>query len=144
LLAAYREDDPRHLTFDPSSDEWTMPILMFLNDRGVAAPRVLLARLHTLISTLPLNHLIRMVEIAEALAQEDDVRLSVAIEKAEVDGLIPHAARLRIVLAQRTGDRTQLERARLLLEQLGDRQFLRRLEEVTIELNTKADPRLTF
>jgi len=93
---------------------------------------------------LPLNHLIRMVEIAEALAQEDDVRLSVAIGEAEVDGLIPHAARLRIVLAQRTGDRTQLERARLMLEQLGDRQFLRRLEEITIELNTKADPRLTF
>jgi hypothetical protein len=34
LLAAYREDDPRHLNFDPSSDEWTIPILVFLNDRG--------------------------------------------------------------------------------------------------------------
>jgi hypothetical protein len=58
--------------------------------------------------------------------------------------MIAQAARLRIVLAQRTGDRTQLERARLLLEQIGDRQFLRRLEEVTIELNTKVDSRLTF
>jgi len=79
--------------------------------------------------------LTRMVEIAEALAQEDDVRLSVAIEEAEADGLIPHAARLRIVLAQRTGDRTHLERARLMLEQLGDRQFLRRLEKVAAGLD---------
>src|SRR5205823_14117130 len=41
LLAAYREDNPRHLIFDPSSDEWTMPIQMLLNDREVAAPPVL-------------------------------------------------------------------------------------------------------
>jgi hypothetical protein len=45
LLAAYREDDPRHLNFDPSSDEWTIPILTFLNDRGIPAPRALIARL---------------------------------------------------------------------------------------------------
>jgi hypothetical protein len=97
-----------------------------------------------LISTLPIDQLIRLVEIAEALAQEDDARLSMAIQEAEAHGMIAQVARLRIVLAQRTGDRTQLERARLLLEQIGDRQFLRRLEEVTIELNTKVDSRLTF
>jgi hypothetical protein len=37
---------------------------------------------------------------------------------------------MRIVLAQRTRDRTPLEQARPVLERLGDRQFLRRLEEV--------------
>jgi hypothetical protein len=37
---------------------------------------------------------------------------------------------MRIVLAQQTGDRAQLERARPVLERLGDRQFLRRLAEV--------------
>jgi hypothetical protein len=37
---------------------------------------------------------------------------------------------MRIVLAQCTGDASQLERARPVLERLGDRQFLRRLEEV--------------
>ena len=83
-----------------------------------------------------------MVEIAEALAQEDDVRLLVAIEEAEAHGLISQAARVRLVLAQRTGDLVQLERTRLMLEQLGDRQFLRRLEEVRVELMAKVDPRL--
>ena len=48
--------------------------------------------------------------------------------------MIAHAARMRIVLARRTGDRTQLERARPMLEQIGDRQFLRRLEEVASAL----------
>jgi len=144
LLAAYRQDDPRHLNFDPSSDELIVPILMFLTDRGVPAPRALIARLRALNSVLPINDWILLVEIAEALENSDLVRLTRAIDEAEDHGLIAQAARLRIVLAQRTGDRTQLERARLLLEQLGDRQFLRRLEEVTIELNTKADPRLTF
>jgi hypothetical protein len=37
---------------------------------------------------------------------------------------------MRIVLAQRTGDPTPLARARPVLERLGDRQFLGRLEEV--------------
>jgi hypothetical protein len=41
---------------------------------------------------------------------------------------------MRIVLAQRTSDRAQLERARPVLERLGDRQFLRRLEEVAATL----------
>jgi hypothetical protein len=41
---------------------------------------------------------------------------------------------MRIVLARRTGDRAQLERARPVLERLGDRQFLRRLELVAAEL----------
>jgi class 3 adenylate cyclase/tetratricopeptide (TPR) repeat protein len=130
LLAAYREDDPGHLNFDPSSDEWTMPILMFLTDRGIPAPRALIARLRALISSLPIDQFIRLVEIAEALVGEDDVRLSMAIDEAEDHGMIAQAARLRIVLAQRTGDRTQLERARPVLEWIGDRQFLRRLEEV--------------
>jgi class 3 adenylate cyclase len=134
LLAAFREDDPGHLNFDPSSDDWIVPILIFLCDRGIAAPRVLIARLHSLISSLPIDQLIRLVEMAEALAQEDDVRLLVAIEESESHGLIPHAARMRIVLARRTGDRTQLERARPVLERLEDRQFLRRLEEVEAAL----------
>ena len=135
LLAAYREDDPRYLNYDPSRDEWTIPILMFLTERGIPAPRALIARLRALISSsLPIDHWIRLVEVAEALAGEDDARLSVTIEETEDHGMIAQAARLRIVLAQRTGDRTQLERARPMLEQIGDRQFLRRLEEVASAL----------
>src|SRR5260370_6546893 len=47
LLAAYREDNPRHLTFGPSGNGWTKPISMFLNVRGVAAPPELITRLQT-------------------------------------------------------------------------------------------------
>jgi hypothetical protein len=43
---------------------------------------------------------------------------------------VAHVARMRIVLAQRSCDLAQLERARPVLQRLGDRQFLRRLEEV--------------
>lgn len=57
-----------------------------------------------------------------------------SLRNAEAHDLIPHAARMRVVLAQRTGDRTQLKRARSILEQLGDRQFLRRLEGVAVSL----------
>lgn len=135
LLAAYREDDPHHLIFDPSSDDWTAPMLVFLNERGIPAPRVLIARLRALISSLPIDQIIRNLEIADALAQEDDVRLSIAIEEAEAHGLIAHAARLRLILARRTGDPIQLELARPVLEQIGDRQFLRRLEKVSAALD---------
>jgi len=135
LLAAYREDDPRYLDFEPTSDEWTFPMLMFLTDRGIHAPRELIARLRALYSSLPVDQCIRLVEIAEALANSDIVRLTKAIDEAEAHGLIAPAARMRIVLARRTGDWTQLEHARLVLEQLGDRQFLRRLEEVAVALD---------
>lgn len=68
--------------------------------------------------------------VARALAAEDNAALAAAIDEAEAHGLIPHAARMRVVLAQRTGDRAHLERSRPILERLGDRQFLRRLKEV--------------
>ena len=117
---------------------------MFLTDRGISAPPALIARLGILLNVLPIDHLIRLVATAEALVSEENERLSAAVEEEESHGLIAQATRMRIVLAQRTGDRSQLERARPMLERIGDRQFLRRLEKVTIELNTKADPRLTF
>jgi hypothetical protein len=41
---------------------------------------------------------------------------------------------MRLVLAERTGDREQLERARRILEHLGDRRSMRRLEAVAAEL----------
>lgn len=135
LLAAYREDDPRHLSFDPSSDDWTIPMLMFLSEHGIAASPVLIARQRALFISLPSDPLIQMLEIAEALAQGDNVRLSEVIEKAEANGLIPQVARMRIVLARRTGNRSELEPARSVLERLGDRQFLRRLEKISAELH---------
>jgi hypothetical protein len=116
-------------------NEWMIPILQFLTDRGIPAPRVLIARLRALLSFLPINYWIRLVNISEALASGDDARLLIAIDEAEAHDLIAPAARLRVVLAQRTGDRIQLERARPVPERLRDRQFLHRLEEVAAALD---------
>jgi hypothetical protein len=102
---------------------------MFLSEHGVPASRAVLTR-------VPFNALgkadqaMRCVEIAEALLASDLARLATAIDEAEAHGLIVHAARMRIVLAQRSGEQAPLSRARPVLERLGDRQFLRRLEEV--------------
>jgi hypothetical protein len=70
------------------------------------------------------------MRIAQALHDNDNVRLAQAIDDAEAHELIVHAARMRVVLAQRTGDRSQLDRARTVLERLQDRYYLRKLEEV--------------
>jgi hypothetical protein len=108
--------------------------IMFMSERGVLVPRPLL-------DLLASRHWVRFIHplscalaIAEALAAGDNARLAAAIEDAETQGLIPHAARMRIELARRTGDRQQLERARPVLERLGDRQFLRRLDELSAHL----------
>ena len=76
----------------------------------------------------------RWYPIARALADGDDARLASTIDDAEAHDLIPHASRMRIILAQRTGDRAQLERARAALERLDDRLFLRKLEAVAAAL----------
>jgi class 3 adenylate cyclase/tetratricopeptide (TPR) repeat protein len=70
------------------------------------------------------------VQIAQALVDDDNARLAEAIDDAEAHQLVVHAARMRVVLAQRTGDRLQLARARIVLERLQDRNYLRKLEEV--------------
>lgn len=134
FLTALREDDPRYLDLDPASDEWIEAILMFLNEHGVPAPGTLIARVRAGHSGND-DYVIRSLAIAEALVASDLARLATAIDEAEAHSLIPHAARMRLVLAQRTGDRTQLERARPVLEELGDRRSLRRLEEIAGALN---------
>lgn len=72
-----------------------------------------------------------LAKVATALCAEDWPRLGTAIAEAETSGLIPFAAHMRIVLARRTHDAAPLELARPVLERLGDRLFLRKLEEVT-------------
>jgi hypothetical protein len=69
-------------------------------------------------------------DISLALEQDDNSLLAQAIDRAEANQLVVHATRMRIVLAQRTGDRSQLERARPVLQRLGDHMHLRKLEEV--------------
>jgi class 3 adenylate cyclase len=134
LVAAYHTDDADKL-FCPPPVQWTQATrfpetLMFLSERGIHAPRALLkaasAEAHAEQVPFPLLCL----AIAEALTSGDDARLAEALDEAERGGVVAHAARMRIVLAQRTGDHAQLDRARPVLLRLGDRQFLRRLEEV--------------
>jgi hypothetical protein len=74
--------------------------------------------------------------IVRALAAGDDQALAQAIDEAEEHQLALHAARMRIILAKRTGDLSQLERARPVLERLEDRMFLRTLREVEGQLRT--------
>jgi len=135
LLAAYREDDPGLHDIAFSSQEWIIPGLVFLSEHGIDAPRTLISQVRSWpwLSDVVMQY----VEIAEALEASDLARLATAINEAETHGLIPHAARMRIVLAQRSGDRRQLERARPVLERLGDRRSLRRLEEVESLLNER-------
>jgi class 3 adenylate cyclase len=103
---------------------------MFFNEHGVASSEPLLQLLDE-VGVTDIPQIIRPLnEIAQALAANDDRQLAPAIENAEKHGLLPHAARMRLVLAERTKDRSQLERARPVLERLQDRRHLRKLAEV--------------
>src|SRR5262249_32519121 len=102
-------------------------VLALFVERGLPAPQWLiqLARDYgDVVNTL----------LADAVTSGEGERLAAAIETAEGCHWVLIVARMRIVLAQRTGDASQLERARPVLERLGDRQFLRRLEEVRAAL----------
>ncbi|HEY4388369.1 MAG TPA: hypothetical protein VGN34_28290 [Ktedonobacteraceae bacterium] len=74
------------------------------------------------------------LRISLALRENDSARLARAIDEAEAHQLIPHAARMRIVLAQRSGDPAPLALARPVLARLDDRLSLRRLAEVAKSL----------
>jgi hypothetical protein len=108
--------------------------IQFICERGQTVPESFVARDDATPPEPWFDGYRRSMAIARALAADDNVALANAIDEAEAHGLIPHAARMRIALAQRTGDRAQLERARAALERLGDRQFLRKLEAVAAEL----------
>jgi hypothetical protein len=117
---------------------WIMVLTtMFLSERGLLLPRTLL----DLLATHPMarchHALHHSTAIAVAMAGDDVRGLAEAIEDAEAHGLVPHAARMRLVLAQLTGARRPLERARPVLERLGDRQFLRRLDAVEAMLRKR-------
>ncbi len=137
-LTAWREDDPQKLL------EWTLAsegtgieTLLLLTERGIAAPDALIERILSR-QSIEAPYMTHHLEIARALAAGDDERLAAAVDAAEEHRLVVHAARMRIVLAQRTGDRSQLERARPVLERLEDRHALRRLAEVEAALKGKA------
>jgi hypothetical protein len=142
LVAAYRADDADKLLCPPPT-HWTEATrypetLMFLSERGIRAPRELLVAAASEAHAEGVPFPLLCLAIAEALAAEDDARLAVALEEAERGGVVAHVARMRVVLAERTADLAPLERARPVLRRLGDRQFLRRLEEVASRIRSGA------
>jgi hypothetical protein len=136
IVAAYLADDPARLDLETLAQlrgyaGWVVGLFI---ERGLPAPAWLIQRARDDGGVTPTM----LAELADAVTSGDDARLAEAIDEAEAHLLIPLAARVRIVLAQRTGDAAPLERARPVLERLGDRQFLRRLDEVQRALTRSA------
>jgi hypothetical protein len=100
--------------------------IMLFTEHGQCPPAELMEQSTYFADDLTL----RATAIANTLAADDNEALARAIDEAEAHHLTVHAARMRIVLAGRTGDRSQLERARSVLGPVGDRLFLRKLREV--------------
>lgn len=138
LLAAYQDDDPSRL--HPTADLWvptspSLPLaLMFLAERGALLPASVMEHLRQSAEPAKFTPVSVPMRVLQALEARDPDALARAIDAAEDAGMLPHAARMRIVLAEMTGDPAPLEVARPVLERLQDRQFLRRLEEVAAVL----------
>lgn len=128
------EKIPLHLEAEAKHDTMLIMLCLFFNERGKASFHDLLQAMRD--ADLPGSAFRDLSEIFLALKENDNSRLMRAIDATEAHQLVPHAARMRIVLAQRTGDPAPLQLARPLLERLGDRQFLRRLEEVEESLRS--------
>ncbi len=134
LLTDELEKIPLHLEAEAKHDRMLMMLCLFFNERGKPLFHDLLQAMRD--ADLPRSALRDLSEIFLALKENDNARLARAIEAAEAHQLVPHAARMRIVLAHHTGDPAPLQLARPVLERLGDRQFLRRLEEVEESLRS--------
>jgi hypothetical protein len=142
LVTAIVEDDPALLDAPGIAAlrelGWCHISCMLMNEHGASVPIELMGVLEQLQSSPQLvDSLPPTIEIAKAIAAGDPAALSCAIDDAERHQLIPHAARMRIVLAEMTGDPAPLERARPVLERLQDRQFLRRLEDVASRISAR-------
>ncbi|HUY76851.1 MAG TPA: adenylate/guanylate cyclase domain-containing protein [Ktedonobacterales bacterium] len=134
LVTAFHDDDPTLLMDGPSmvdSGE-SQGALLFLSEHGIVAPTEYRTRLR--MAKRPIDSDGPYLAIAQALADDDNDALALAIDEAERHHLVVHAARMRIVLAQRTGDRAHLDLARPTLERLQDRVSLRRLAEVAASI----------
>jgi hypothetical protein len=103
-------------------------LLSFLSEHRVKVPGWLLAHVTNQARAQKNRRAAKVVQVAEAVVEDDAKQLAFAIDEVERHGLIPHAARMRIVLAQVGGDPAPVRQARPVLERLEDRRFLRRLQ----------------
>ncbi|GHO78689.1 hypothetical protein KSD_64600 [Ktedonobacter sp. SOSP1-85] len=128
VIDAIVEDDVRKLSeerLDHVGDMLSVALLLFVNEHGFSLSEEMLGHVRDIGDGDR-----RLREIALALTSNDLSRLVHAIDEAEAHKLVHHAARMRIILAERSHDPKPLALARPVLERLGDRQSLRRLEEV--------------
>lgn len=125
FIAAVRDGEPDKFDLEHIGVGVPGLLLSFFSEAGLPPPPKLMQE-----SVFQNDMTIRCHQIAQALLDNDNAALATAIDDAEAHDLIVHAARIRIVLAQRSGDRSQLARARPVLERLQDRRALRRLQEV--------------
>lgn len=135
VLTALLSDDEQELrraSRNVKSANLATVIILLCNQYDLLVPDDLIAKVRA--RPWPNKFMLSNLEIAHALTHQDYNQLAQAIDTLEARKEFVYAARMRIVLAKHTGDRTQLKRARPLLERLGDRQFLRRLEEVEAAL----------
>jgi class 3 adenylate cyclase len=137
FLDVYRTEDPEAvdscLLTAPRVSRATILAIMAAAERGIHLSEGALAVVDWWASARQAPH-VRAAATARAVTQGDPKALAAAIDVAEAHGLAPHAARVRIVLAQMTGDASHLEKARPVLERLQDRLYLRRLDEVAAAL----------
>lgn len=137
MLAAFLADDPGKASLEGIAfpiESMRIFSLMFFIERGIIPPEQLLCYIRDDAQSSHIDVLARSAQIALALEAGNTVQLSALIDDAERAGLIPLAARMRIVLSRMTGNPELLERARPVLERLQDCQSLRRLEEVAAAL----------
>lgn len=131
---ALRADDASLLILDPKilrGFSWFA--FWILNDRGIPVPDAVFdyAQGRLFGTNDPNAH---WVAVARPIRDRDLEQLAAAIDMVDALGRVPDTARLRIVLAEMSGDPSPLDLARPVLERLEDRQFLRRLEEVAAAL----------
>ena len=138
LIQLYRTGDPSRITLSQQGIQrltfslWL--VLLFLCERDLPVPAEILALARAEDANDQMSAWRCVMDIATALEIGDTHMLASSIEAAETRGLVPFAAHMRIVLAERTGDAAQLTAARSVLEELGDSLFLRKLEEAATHL----------
>ena len=138
LIQLYRTGDPSRITLSQQGIQrltfslWL--VLLFLCERDLPVPADILAQARAEDTNDQMSAWRCVTDIATALEADDTVALASSIEAADALGLKPFVARMRIILARRTGDVAPLAVARPVLEELGDTLFLRKLAEVAAHL----------
>ncbi|MGH2480297.1 MAG: hypothetical protein ACRDHW_11625, partial [Ktedonobacteraceae bacterium] len=133
FVAFYRDGDFSQLEIGKRGSDIAGLYMMFFSEHEQTPPDAVM-ELGTYYAD---DMTLRASNVVKALKANDNDALARAIDEAEEHQLIVHAAHMRIVLAKRTGDLSQLERARPVLERLEDRLFLRKLHEVEAMLKAQ-------